>query len=445
MSFDISIADLTLESGEVPDVNVDDAVIDNGLKNPIYEQQFSGLQTILEIRDSIDKSKVVCREDMQRLAKFADIYPPINKLFQRHPLNSFTLEPSTVNVDVSTESTIKSAFVAVGQALSDVLSFIWEQMKRFWEWLTEQGQRTAQVDGMAGKLAAVSAFIRKVDEIVPGTAVAAEYVKVRDGAYTSELHNLNKKWTAFRTRQLREANTCFSEMEVLMGVIKVKLPPFLDGLAEFLEGLVKAETEVDVKTAIAKLELSDIITGDFVRMVSSFGFDRKSVKMDPRMTAFQGYALYIKNGYRSLQNDRTELHVDASEFRNELNNFTITPWADGVNETIRWARGRTEPLAKQISKFNSAALKPQLSQTYTDTLVPLMKDLTSILAGFKAIEESMGMLTANRNNTDAALAGAALTAAKTVDKFIVQSKAKFTMAEQNILWRARKDLGTAFS
>jgi hypothetical protein len=180
-----------------------------------------------------------------------------------------------------------------------------------------------------------------------------------------------------------------------------------------------------------------------MKLARDYGYNPTGAVNHASLTDFQAQAGVIRSKYKSWTNDRSTL--DRQQFNTLMTNYTIAPWAGDISETIGWAKGRTEPALKKIKEFTGGSLNPGLEEVYLKLLTPFLKLLSSTLGGFTAIEQCLGHLTDNRNNVSGNIYNATAGIVKKLDAYVVANKEKFTIAEQNLLWRQRKSLASIFN
>lgn len=438
MRTSITLADLTMESGEVDVVDDNQVAIVDDIPSPIHSKEFDDMMLVFETHEIITTRKYICRSDMENVKRLAETYPTLGKLIDRYPINSFTQEPSRVNYDVSTESFVKTAYEAVVSALGDLLKYVLEAIGRLWTWLSQASQQTAAIDDLEAKLPSLQKYIIEVDKILSNSAISSMARRVRDGALSNEMRNLNGKWNALKDRQFNDPEKQLSDMTILSGVIRIKLPPFTDAVESFLTSLTVAQTESDVDLAITKLELFDMNSSALVQLANGYGYTSKNVNVNKKLTAFESIAGFMKGIYKGLKNDRISINED--DFKAAMINYSTSKWANEINETISWARGRTDPVLVKVKAFNNAGLKPGLEQVYTQKLVPFMKALASVLTGFTSISEAMGHLTDTRNQVSHGLCNATLGVVKKIDAFALDNKSKLTLIENAAIAAYRRDV-----
>lgn len=444
MNATVELSGLSLESAEIgpDDMRAEDA-IGEVVDNPIHSKQFDDMQRILTSYAAIVDRGYVCRGDMQQIEDLAIDYPLLARLFCRYPINSFTEDPSRVNYEVSNEGFVRTAYDAIVKAFKEVIAFLLESFKRLWKFLTDNAQRTAAVDDMAARLTAIQRYISEVDKVMSTGPLTTEYRAVLRRGFDTEHHNLSKKWNGFKQLLLTEPAKGGEYLDVISGVIKTKIPPFVESVDQFLTNLSTARTETDVMSAIARMELVDMNSAALTKCVSEMGYNFRGAKTDPKVTNFQGMANHMRNSFRSWGNDRNAI-LDRSSFQRWVLETTVTPWAKNLNETIAWSTGRTGPILKRLGEFTGDKLEPGMEQVYIDKLVPFIMSLTSILQGFTALEQSMGMLVTTRDNVVIAISKAALNVAKNVDGYVVKNKARLPVVDTAVIWKYRKSMVNEF-
>jgi hypothetical protein len=439
MSTAITLAELTLESAEIEE-GLGNPIETPGQPSPIHTQEFDDMMLVFETYETIVKRKYVCRSDMENIKALLGTYPALGKLVDRYPINSFTQEPSRVNYDVSTESFAKTAYEAVVSALASVLAYVINAITNLWAWFSTIGQSTQAIDDRELSLVVLQRYMIEVDKILANSEIQAMARRVRDGAASNELRNINGKWNSFKDKQFHFPEKQLEEMNILAGVIRTKLPPFVEAVDMFLIELSKAETESDVDLAIVKLELFDINSAQLFALATSYGYVAKDMNINKKLTSFQSLAMYIKGSYKSLLNERGAINEE--DFKEALISYKPTKWAEVLNNTISRARGRTDPVLKKVKEFNNGGLKPGLEEVYTSKLVPFLKALASVLTGFVALSESMGYLTDTRNQVSYALCKASLNVVKKIDSFTLDNKSKLSIIENSSIASYRREVST---
>ena len=184
MTTTIDLSELSFESAELMEAPAEvEEPMSGDLPNPVYAQEFEDMGTVYNVFETITARKHVCRDDMERIQKLAGSYPSLERLLKKYPLKSFSLEPSRINYDVSTEGIVRSTYEAVIKALKDVLTFIAESIAKLWDFLTANGQKTAAVDDLEAKLKTAQIYILEVDRVMTTTRLAEDFRKVREGAF----------------------------------------------------------------------------------------------------------------------------------------------------------------------------------------------------------------------------------------------------------------------
>lgn len=442
MNASIALDNLSFESGEVfnDEILAKDAV-DTDLMSPVHEEPFNNMLTVFDTYSSIVDRRYVCRGDMERIKGLAPQYPALNELVEQYPVNSFTLEPSKVNYDVSLEGFARTAYEAVVKALRDILDFIIKSFKRLWQFMRSDTQRTQAVDDVAGQLVAIQNYILEVDKIASSTRFSAEFQRVKEGAFKSEAHNLYK-WNNLKNNFMVDPAASRAIFNTINDVLRAKTPPFVDAVSAFLTALTEAESESEINTAIAQMELLDMTSAQLTTLTAQQGYSTRGTQINPKMTNFQSMSSFMLNTLRSAENDRTQANI--ADFSKAIVTFTVDEWSGAMNETIAFNQSKVDPILKRLESFNEGSLKPGLEDVYIQKLTPFFTSLTSILQGFTALENAMGMLTANRNNVTIAISKAALNIVKSMDKFVMSKKDELTLAEQSVIARHRKALNSKF-
>lgn len=438
MTTHVSLNDLSLEA--------DERVFEEILPEGPYETQtmeeitieLEAAQKIFDLHTGLLQRRTVCRADMERVQELAGSFPSLEKLLNRYPINSFSVESSSINFTVSNESFIKTAYEAVVRAVREVLKFIVEAFSRLFKYMTSNAQRTAAVDDLRPKLADLQSYIFEVDRCMAGSSISAEYSKFRKGALESARHNASKKWNGLRNYVIFSSGDAFAMAETFAGALKVGVPPFVDAVDKFLGDLSNAQTDADIQVAVAQMSMYSASSGPLMALANAHGYSATRIARAPSVTPFQGMTLWFRDMFRSWTNDRTD--ITSEQFDSIVLNGEVAAWAPMINEVIRTGSSRTAQIVKRINAFNEHSLKPGLEDAYANELAPFFKALLSITQGFSTLENCLGTLTGGRDGATIEIAQAALAIVKTIDGFVKKHQDALTIGARSTINLRRKQL-----
>lgn len=438
MTGSVTLNDLSFESNEVlvADVDPNEAYVDlSDISNP---DQLEQAQKLLDIYSTIINRGKVCRDDIERVESLAAEFPTVQKLLKRYPINSFTREPSMTNYEVSNESFVKTAYEAVVRALGQILRFFVEGMKRLWNFITQNAQRTAAVDDLKNRLHDLQKFIVDVDRVMAESEVAGDYTKARNAIFESERHNLSKSWNRFRQFVIEDETAALGMLSSISGTLRDQLPQFTQGVEDFLVEITNAASDTDIKTAVVRMELFSVTAGPLVALAHGLGWRPGSVRIADDMTPFQATTSYIRSTLRSWGNQRQEM--SAASFTAAVAGMKNLAWSPIVNDLIGSSRARTERLMTKIKDFNPGSLKPGMEDAYANILTPFFKALLSILQGYMTLENCMGDLIANRDNATIAVSKSTLVVVKELDKYVKKNQDRITVFGRTVIAAQRRNV-----
>lgn len=438
----VFLEDVSLESDEtIADVELFEQtrVVPD---NPLYTQDYNDMDLVFASYSGILNRGVVCRDDIQKIQHLADKYPSLKKLLQKYPVGSFTQEPSSINFDVSTEGFVSTAYNAVVKVLRDILNFIVRSFRRLWEFLNGNERRTIAIDSLADRVAAVQDYLINVDRAVNDLPITDEYKKVRQGAIANSLNNLNKDWREIHSFFIEKAEDRNAALDAITGALKVTIPPFIAAVDEFMDDLVKAETEIDIREAIETLKLLNLSNGNLTNLAVSYGYSKRNIRVDNRMSDFQSVTNYIQGYMKSLSNRHGQLSKE--KYSELILNMEIGDWAKEIVETIKWSSAKTGPVLDRLENFSETALKPGLQDAYAIHLTSFFGNITSMVQAFTELENSLAQLVEARNEATLKIAKGGLETAKIVDKFLNANKGKINISANNFISKYRDNLRKLF-
>lgn len=435
---------LCLESGEVDftkEVDPEDGVGET-LNNPIFNNDFENVEKVFDTYKNIVGRGYVCREDMERVAHLRGEFKPLDRLFQKYPINSFSVEPSQINLDISTESIIKTAYKVVVKVLKDFIEFIINTFKSLWKYLTTSKVRTQAVDDLDSKLRAIQTYIEQADLIFNQTDFYSRYGEARNRSFEVQRHNLEKKWNQFRYLVITDGDRLKDIYSKLAGVLKTKTPPLVDAIETFINEISAATDEQGIMNAIAKMELFDMMSGDLVSVAADMGYSVNRVKVNPKITKFHSMALHVLGTFRGWQNER--LNLSSEMFTKLVLETRVDSWSKELSEAISWTSGKIEPVLDKLKKFDESKLPDGMEAVYSTHLAPFIVALSSTLEGVMLIERSIAMLVTVRDNTIIDVCSGALNVAKDIDKFYEKNKNYLSISQSTSISRYRKALTATF-
>ena len=443
MTGNVSLSDLSFESNEVLNLDVDPSDSYGQVPDIQHLVSLESAERVLDVYSNIVKRGSVCRDDIAQVEGLAEDFPSLRRLLHRYPVASFSAEASKTNYDVSTENFVKTAYEAVIRALREILRFLGDNFKRLWKFLTENSQRTAAVDDLQDKLKGIQLYIVDVDRIMSETPVAEQFKAARKAVFESERHNVSKGWNEFREMVVTNPAGAREFLDVCVGVLQTQVAPFAEAVDTFLGELSRANTASEVQTAIARMELFAAPSGPLVALASRYGFRPGQVRIADNMTPFHANATYIKSVFRSWTNHRIEMAPEA--FANAVVGLGVESWGPVVAEAVRVSGAKTERLIKDIDAFDNASLKPGMEDAYSTHLVPFFKALLSIIQGFTILENCLGELIATRDNAVIAISKASLNIAKNLDQFVRKNGDHITIGGKTMIASRRRAIISAMS
>lgn len=442
MTVNVSLADLSFESNEVLALEIDPTGAFAGVPSDIADSiELEHAERLLDVYSTIIHRKSICRSDIENIAELAPSYPSLEKLLKKYPINSFSVESSRTNYDVSCENFVKTSYEAVVRALKAILKFFVDNFKRLWKFITQNAQRSAAVDDLDSKLVGIQQYILEVSKVLGESSVGPAFQKVQSGIFESERHNVSKSWNEFRNFVITQPDSAYDMIETLSGVLKVSIPPFAEAVDAFLTELSNSVTEQDIRVAVTRMSLHSQANGNLIALAAKFGYRPAQMKIASNMTPFHANALFIKSVFRSWSNHRQEISADV--FAKAVVGLQVSKWGEVVAETIRVSGQRTERLITRIESFNEQSLKPGLEDIYAEELMPFFKALLSIVQGYTLLEGCLGELTAVRDNAVITLSKASLNVAKGIDAFARKNHEQITIGGRALLATRRKALVAA--
>lgn len=434
--------DLSMESSETV---ADTELFENTRvvpDNPLYTQDYNDMDLVFATLNTVEERGVVCRDDIERVKHLAEVYPNLKKMLVKHPVGSFTQDPSSINYEVSTEGFIRTAFNAVVKVLRDILSFIVRSFNRLWEFLNGNERRTIAIDNLSDRVLAVQDYLINTDKAMTSLPITDEYRKLRQGAFENTRHNLNKTWREIHTFFIERPEDRNAALSAITGTLKVTIPPFIESVDLFMDSLVKAETEEDVKSAIAQLQAARITNGGLTNLAQSYGYSQANVRLDQRMTQFQSVSNFIRGYMKTLASRHSQLSKES--YTNLVLTMSIEDWSKEIIETIKWSSAKTGPVLNKLANFNETSLKPGLEDSYARHLTAFFANITSTVSAFTELEQALGMIVEARNEATLKIAEGGLSAAKVVDKFLMANKSNINVSANVYISKFRENLRKLF-
>lgn len=430
------LEDLSFEAQDLTPVKREDLI------NPVFGREFDNLTLLVDTYLSVESRGYVCRDDVQKISPLKDQYDPLKKLFDRYPVNSFSLEYSRINYEVSNEGFLQTAYNAVVDTLKRVLAYIADQLKAVWKYMTENQVKTEKVDRVAPTMQEIQDYLINVDMILARSAVADSYKKESNRIKRTELGNLKHKWNGFLDNFRDDPDTMRGYLDILGLAFQTKLNPFVDFLTAFLDTVKSATTEREILAAIKAMDQLDMNSGELIKMATSLGFNPSKVNVNKRMTNFQSIAVHIQNVFKGWKNDRSSA-VSDDDFLKMVLDLKIDSWADTLDEITKSENGRIAKTQDIIRAFSASDLKPGLEKVYSLHLAPFMVSLSSIVTGFATLETCIGILADTRNNYVAVVSTAGLNMVKGTDQFWKRNQRMIGIADNATVLKYRRAVQSA--
>lgn len=445
MSLSISFEACSLES-EALEVGDVEGHFDNTIKNPLTQEDYLACVDVVETWKGVNERGYITRRDITRLYEMKDKFPHLETFFTRHPLGSFTTEPSQVNYEESNESFISTIASALINAIKATINWIIEKAQALWNWFTGTTVRSSKVEDVAKNLLALQGYLQEVIPLLEKGSQSEKFKAHYKRALDTQLHNVNKTWSALADKINKNEGEYAGQVQDICLVLSSQVPGFIDDVQTLLDALSTAEDESQVEQAIQHNTLARgrVATNEVAKLALKFGYNPNTVKRQQGVTDWQAKCQVILGHYRGLANDK-RVDIPEASFRSVLLNTRITSWSGYMKDTERTLGSKIPDMIKKLKGFDASKMNPKLDAAYRRHLVDYLPALVSTLQGFSHLQEAVGLVANVRDASTVAVAKAALALVQTADKFVTENFDSLTLSEQAVRKKHKSAVHASFS
>ena len=445
MSLTLSFESLSLEGDEL-EVGDVEGHFDNTLKNPLTQEDYLDCVNVVETWKGVNERGYITRQDVTRLYEMKEKFPHLETFFVRHPLGSFTTEPSHVNYEESNEGFLSTIATALIKAIRATIDWIIEKAQALWNWFTGTTVRSNKVEEVAKNLLALQGYLQEVIPLLEKGNQAEKFKLHYKRALDTQLHNVNKTWNALADKINKSEGEYAGQIQDICLVLSSQVPGFIDDVQTLLDMLSVAETESQVEQAVQANTIArgKVSTNSVAQLALKFGYNPNTIKRQQGVTDWQAKCQVVLGHYRGLSNDK-RVDIPEANFRGVLLNTRISNWSDYMKDTERALGSKIPDMIKKLRGFDPSKMNPNLDAAYRRHLINYLPALVSTLQGFSHLQEAVGLVANVRDASTVAVAKAALALVQSADKFVTENFDSLTLSEQAIRKKHKSAVHASFT
>lgn len=381
---------------DVLDVSTESSVArrDSLKDNPYESGPLPVVQSLTDLLDTIQDRGQVCRVDATRLAELSTESSVLRTHIRKYPATMYTSELSQVLYDETVASLESSIVKTMGETLSTVTNFIGEHGSSAINYIKEVFDEDARTNDSIRKTIHLIEFITDAKTMLAKSSVArnvrndlAHVDEIIHDAYTS-------KWNGLK----ESIATPAKDMAILSESIAIPVievyPSTMMAIKTLIEEVSKAKTKSDIDAILKQYRTPKVNIDKLKRWVNKHIVKSKIVKTEGVVTELQAIAMTVRSHVKSLENDRqSKIGFKAKDV---IQNISDTEWVTTETVALEIMTKAKEVAAQQKSlsaDMSRLAKTTIMDNEATQELIPVVLELLSIVRGFGALIDAIGVIT----------------------------------------------------
>lgn len=372
----------------------------DSLKGSPYESgSLSLLESIEIIYDNIKGRGSICREDAINIESLSQENSILRTHCRRFPSGMYTEDLSTVLFNETVASLESSIVKSMSETLSTVTSFIGQHGSSAISYIKEVFDEDARTNVSIRKTLHLIEFLNKSIETLNKANNARKFKADLSHIDGIIFDKYTAKWNGLKDVISQPSN----DMAILSESIAIPVieiyPTVMESIKKLIEDASSAKSKEDVDKIIKGYKSPSVNISKLSKWVSKHVPQNKTVKTEGIVTPIQAMAMTIRTRVKSLENDRnSRISFKAKDV---LENITNTEWVTTesiADDILKKAQNISRDQERLGSEMTRLAKSTIVDNDVTQALIPIVLELLSIVRGFGALIDAIGVITIVKRN-----------------------------------------------
>lgn len=363
-------------------------------ESPWTDGTLDGLNKVVDLHRLITTRKSVCRNDASLIEDLSNENSVLAFHSSRYPKAFYTEELSTALYKETVLSLESSVVKSVSDTLSTITRFIGDHGKSAVSYIKEIFDEDARTNLNISKVVNMVDYLDKTVSILEKSSVGRKLARDIKQVKVEVYDQYTSKWNGLKDALSSPAKDFSSLSEAIAIPIIEVYPKTMDVLTQLMEGLGNAKTQDEVKKVLDTYKVPAVDISKLKRWANKNIPSSKMEKVEGVVTELQALAMSVRSHIKALENNRTVKPSFKSD--DVLDSMSKTEWvttkvvAEDILRKAEGVAGNQDKLSNDIAKFaKSTIVDANLGQQ----TLPVVLELLSIVRGFGALIDSIGILT----------------------------------------------------
>lgn len=348
----------------------------------------TSLDRLVDLRDRVVSRGSVCRQDALDMAVLSNEHQSVKNHLLQIPAGMYTECLSTINLK-ETVLTLESAVSkSVLSTIGDVSQYISTRASSAIQYISDIFDDEVIANKNALRVMVLVEYATTVTAIIEATKLKGA---VKD-ALNKAVDELANEWSDLKNL----VNDPKADLDTLVGGLSNPVinhyPDLLKAVISLLEALDKSKTPEELTKALKTVRLPTIGYGALTEWMKRRYPSTRYAKV-PGATAFQVVGIHVRDLFKQMSVDRKDGFkikgdglLKAGEYIPRMTSMVATERA------LKSAQSTTERYTGDLSRLGKVAQQLVLNDSYESTAMPVILEILSLVRGFTALEETLGIL-----------------------------------------------------
>lgn len=373
----------------------------DSLKNSPYSENGNlGLfQEMQDIFARIIDRGTVCREDAITIENLSQENSILRTHVRRYPSAMYTQDPSRTLYDETVASLESSVVKSMSETLSTVTGFIGQHGGAAISYIKEVFDEDAKTNASIRKSAHLINFLDKSIKLLEKADNARKFKSDLSHVDGIIYEKYTDKWNGLKDAISQPSK----DMAILSESIAVPVIEIYPSVMSTIKKLIEDVSSATDKNAVDKIlknyKSPEVNITKLSKWVAKHVPQGKTVKTEGIVTPIQAMAMTVRTHVKSLENDRN-VRVSFKP-KDVLDNISKTEWVTTeavADEILKKAQDVSRDQERLGSEMARLAKSTVVDNEVTQTLIPVVLELLSIVRGFGALIDAIGVITIVKRN-----------------------------------------------
>lgn len=362
--------------------------------SPWTDGTLDHLNRIVDLHTLVTSRQSVCRNDAVLLAELSTESTILSQHASRYPTAFYTEDLTTTLYRETVLSLESSVVKSVSDTLGTITRFIGDHGRSAVSYIKEVFDEDTRTNTNITKVINMVDYLERTIAILEKSSLGKKLARDIRGLRVDIYETYTGKWNGLKDA-IANPSKDFSALSEAIAVPIIEVyPKTMEVLTDLMSGLGSAKTSADVDAVLKAYKVPAVDISKLRRWTNKHIPGNQMEKVEGVVTELQAIAMSVRSHLKALENNRSAKPTFKAD--DVLDSLSKTEWvttkvvAEGILRKAESVASDQDKLSSDVARLaKSTIVDTNLGQQ----TLPVVLELLSIVRGFGALIDAIGILT----------------------------------------------------